>query len=54
MISEKSINAPYTNLQSQGSSIPRKPSMERPNPTAKTFEKRIVSKSAQKNGPKLN
>lgn len=33
---------------------PRKPSMERPNPISKNFDKRIVSKSAQKNGPKAN
>ncbi len=52
MISEKSINAPQTNLQ-QASTMPRKPSMERPNPSTKNFEKRIVSKSAQKNGPKI-
>lgn len=48
------MSQPQTAIQSQGSSIPRKPSMEKPNPTMKAFDKRIVSKSAQKTVSKTN
>lgn len=54
MVSEKTMNPSQTAVQSQPTGVSRRPSMEKPNPPAKNFEKRIVSKSDQKVVPKLN
>lgn len=47
----KTITPQLNYPQSQGPIAQRKPSMERH--SNKNFEKRIISKSAQKNGPKI-
>ncbi len=56
--SEKSISnqliGQNSNSTGQFAANQRKPSVERPQPNNRNFDKRIVSKSAQKTGAKIN